>query len=463
MDQNDSIPRKYSRTCVDKEFSAAEKLGIRLCFGRGSLDLGPEDGNNISPELLQTVDEIIADSEDAIKKYHDGNFNSMKNVILAPCAPFCSSKECYIKTAELARKYKVRLNTHLAETLDEEKWCKEKYSKRPLELMQECNFIGNDVFFNHGIHFTEEEIKFLAKTGTGVAHCPTSNMKLSSGIMKMKEMRKYGVTIGLGVDGSASNDGSNLLDEMRNCFLLHRLNESHDAPTGYDILKMVTRGSAKLIGREELGCLKIGNPCDLFMIKCKGIEMVGCDHDFKNYLCTVGHKGNVFMTIVNGKIVFKDGKLTNIENEEELELKAREVENEYLNKKYDIKKTIFIAAFLFGLWHLVTPFRSLLDGDMNLLSFIVMSIGYVILSTIMGIKWGLLYKMTGSIWMGLADHFFNNCVVTNLLHVVTSSGVDEMQIARVLIGELTSFIAVLIYMKVKNIKIKSLESKCSEY
>lgn len=130
---------------------------------------------------------------------------------------------------------------------------------------------------------------------------------------------------------------------------------------------------------------------------------------------------------------------------------------EYLNKKYDIKKTIFIAAFLFGLWHLVTPFRSLLDGDMNLLSFIVMSLGYVILSMIMGIKWGILYKMTGSVWMGLADHFFNNCVITNLLHVVTSTGVDEMQIARVLIGELTSFIAVLVYMKIKNIKMKSLD------
>lgn len=129
---------------------------------------------------------------------------------------------------------------------------------------------------------------------------------------------------------------------------------------------------------------------------------------------------------------------------------------EYLNKKYDIKKTIFIAAFLFGIWHLVTPFRSLLDGDMNMLSFIVMSIGYVILSMIMGIKWGILYKMTGSVWMGLADHFFNNCVITNLLHVVTTTGVDEMQIARVLIGELTSFIAVLIYMKFKKIKMNSL-------
>lgn len=333
VDQNDSIPRKYSRTCVDKEFSAAEKLGIRLCFGRGSMDLGPEDGNNVSPNLLQTVDEIIADSEDAIKKYHDRSFNSMRNVILAPCAPFCSSKECYIKTAKLARKYKVRLNTHLAETLDEEKWCKEKYNKRPLELMKECNFVGTDVFFNHGIHFTDEEIRFLFESGTGISHCPTSNMKLSSGIMKMKEMRENEVNIGLGVDGSASNDGSNLLDEMRNCFLLHRLNESHDAPSGYDILKIATRGSAKLIGRDELGCLKIGNPCDLFMIKCSGIEMVGCDHDFKNYLCTVGHKGHVFMTIVNGKIVFKEGKLTNIENEEEIAQKARQIEKEYLDKK----------------------------------------------------------------------------------------------------------------------------------
>ena len=122
----------------------------------------------------------------------------------------------------------------------------------------------------------------------------------------------------------------------------------------------------------------------------------------------------------------------------------------YLSKQYDIKKTIYIAAFLFGVWHLATPLRNLIDGDMNLLSFIVMSIGYVILSMVMGIKWGYLYKMTGSIWMGMADHFFNNCVITNLLHVVTQSGVDEFQIARVLIGELTSFIAVMLYMKNRN-------------
>ena len=337
VDQNDSIPKKYSKTVVEKEFAAAEQLGIRLCFGRGSLDLGPEDGNNVSDNLLQTVNEIINDSEDAIKKYHDNSFNSMKNIILAPCAPFCSSKICYIKTAELGRKYNVRLNTHLAETLDEEKWCLDKYGKRPLEFMKECNFIGKDVFYNHGIHFNEEEIKLLAENNTGIAHCPTSNMKLSSGIMKMKQMRKYNVNIGLGVDGSASNDCSNLLNEMRNCFLLHRIKLSHDAPSGYEILKMATRGGAELIGRKELGCIKIGNSCDLFMILIKGIEMVGCDHDFKNYLCTVGHKGDVYMTIVNGKIVFKEGKLIGLDNEEEICKKARKIENDYINKKINKK------------------------------------------------------------------------------------------------------------------------------
>lgn len=331
VDQNDSIPRNCSRLAVQKEFEAAEKLGVRLCLGRGSLDLGKDDGSNISEKLLQSVDEIIADSEDAINKYHDGSINSMKNIILAPCAPFCSSKEAYIKTAELARKKGVILNTHLCETKDEENWTMEKYKMRPLQLMKECGFIGKDVFFNHGIHFNEEEIKLLAETGTGIAHCPTSNMKLSSGIMKMSELRKAGVIIGLGVDGSASNDGSNLLEEMRHAFLLHRLNESHNAPNGYEILKMATRGGAKLIGRDNgLGSLNVGKCCDLFMIKTNVIDMVGSDYDFKSYLSTVGYKGNTYMTIVNGIIVAKEGKLSGIEDEDSLIKKAKDVEEKYL-------------------------------------------------------------------------------------------------------------------------------------
>ena len=330
VDHMDSMPKGRSQNVMKVEFGAAEELGIRLCMTRGSIDLTKEEGGTIPDGLVQTIDEILTESEEAINNFHDGRINAMRNVILAPCSPFCCTKELMKKTVELARKKGVRLHTHLCETKDEENWTLEKYNKRPLELMKEVGLIGEDVFYAHGIHFTDEEIQFLASTKTGVSHCPTSNMKLSSGIMKMKEMRKMGVNIGLGVDGSASNDGSNMLEEMRHCFLLHRLYESHEAPSGYDILKIATRGGAKLIGRKELGQLARDKACDLFMIEKNKIEMVGCDYDFKSFLCTVGHKGYVYMTIVNGEVVFKEGKLVNI-NEEEIIEKAKEVEEKYLH------------------------------------------------------------------------------------------------------------------------------------
>ena len=330
VDHMDSMPKGRSKNVMKIEFGVAEELGIRLCCIRGSIDLTKEDGGNIPEGLVQTIDEIISESEEAIINFHDKKINAMRNVILGPCSPFCCTKELMKKTVELARKNNVRMHIHLCETKDEENWTKEKYNKRPLELMKEVGLIGEDVFYAHGIHFTDEEIKILAETKTGVSHCPISNMKLSSGIMKIKEMRKYGVNIGLGVDGSASNDGSNMLEEMRVCFLLHRLNESHESPSGYDILKIATRGGAKLIGRKELGELSIDKACDLFMIDKNKIEMVGCDYDFKSYLCTVGYKGYVDMTIVNGIVVFKDGKLVNID-EEKIIPKAKEVEEKYLH------------------------------------------------------------------------------------------------------------------------------------
>ena len=330
VDHMDSMPKGRSKNVMKIEFEVAEKLGIRLCCVRGSIDLTKEQGGDVPEGLVQDIDEIISESEEAINNYHDNKINSMRNVILGPCSPFCCSKELMKKTVELARKKGVRMHTHLCETKDEENWTKEKYNKRPLELMKEVGLIGDDVFYAHGIHFTDEEIKILAETKTGVSHCPISNMKLSSGIMNIKQMRKMGVNIGLGVDGSASNDGSSLLEEMRVCFLLHRLNESHDAPSGYDILKIATRGGAKIIGRSELGELNRDKACDLFMIDKNKIEMVGCDYDFKSYLCTVGYKGHVDMTIVKGEIVFKDGKLVNIE-EDQIIPKAKEVEEKYLH------------------------------------------------------------------------------------------------------------------------------------
>ena len=230
----------------------------------------------------------------------------------------------------LARKLGVRLHTHLAETMDEEKFTLEKFNMRPLEYMESLGWLGSDVWFAHGIHFTEDELKLLARTGTGIAHCPISNMKLSSGIAKIPQMLKLKVPVGLGVDGSASNDGSNMLEEMRVAFLLHRLNSGKNAPTGYDILKIATRGSAKVLGRDDIGKLDIGMAGDLFMININRLELVGADLDPKSLLCTVGYKGTVDYTIVNGKVVVKNGILVNID-EEKLYYESDAVAKKFIN------------------------------------------------------------------------------------------------------------------------------------
>ena len=206
----------------------------------------------------------------------------------------------------------------------------EKYGKRPLAYMEDMNWVGNDVWYAHGIHFNDEELNLLAQTGTGVAHCPISNMKLSSGICRIPDMLKLGVPVGLAVDGSASNDGSNLLEELRVAFLLHRLNSSKLAPSGYDLLKIATNGSAKILGRNDIGSLSIGKAGDLFMIRRNRLELVGADLDVKSMLGTVGFKGTVDYTIVNGKIVVKEGQLTGIDEEKAI-YNCRQEVNKYLN------------------------------------------------------------------------------------------------------------------------------------
>jgi cytosine/adenosine deaminase-related metal-dependent hydrolase len=195
--------------------------------------------------------------------------------------------------------------------------------------MEQLGWVGNDVWYAHGIHFTDEELDFLAETGTGVAHCPVSNMKLSSGIAKISEMLRKGVKVGLAVDGSASNDGSNLLEEIRVAFLLHRLAKSNNAPTGYDILKMATVGSASLIGRDDLGSIDKDKAADLFMIDRNQETLIAADLDPAAMLGTVGYKGKTAYTIVNGQIVVQDGRLVNID-EEELVVKANEAATQML-------------------------------------------------------------------------------------------------------------------------------------
>ncbi|MGL4990684.1 MAG: 8-oxoguanine deaminase [Sarcina sp.] len=331
FDHHYVFPKDAEGTLIDTQFDAATELGIRMFASRGSMDLSKKDGGLPPDSVVQDLDAILADSERLVKKYHDPNPFSMRQVALAPCSPFSVTGEVMKESAKLARKLNVRLHTHLAETKDEERFTIEKFGMRPLEYMDSLGWVGSDVWYAHGIHFNDEELKILAKTQTGIAHCPISNMKLSSGIARIPELIELGVPVGLAVDGSASNDGSNLLEEIRVSYLLHRLNSSTKAPTGYDILKLATRGSAKVLGRNDIGHLKEGMAGDLFMLNTNRIELVGTQYDPKSLFGTVGFKGGVDYTIVNGKVVVRDGKLVNVD-ESKLIYLANDTVTKLINK-----------------------------------------------------------------------------------------------------------------------------------
>ena len=316
---------------IGMQLATADELGMRMVSSRGSMDLSVKDGGLPPDSVVQSVDEIMKDSARLIEQYHDPSFGSMHQIVLAPCSPFSVSSELLRQSAIVARQYGVRLHTHLCETKDEENFMLSRYNMRPLEYMASLGWIGDDVWYAHGIHFTTEELDILAQTGTGVAHCPVSNMKLSSGIARIPEMLERGVKVGLAVDGSASQDGSDLLEEIRICFLLHRLNSSEKAPSSYDVLKMATRGSASLLGRTDIGSIEVGKCADFFMVDSRRLELVGATYDPKNVFGTVGLRSAVDYTVVNGKVTVDNGQLVNID-EPVIAEEARKVCDEYLAK-----------------------------------------------------------------------------------------------------------------------------------
>ena len=314
---------------IGAQLEAARTLGMRMVSSRGSMDLSVKDGGLPPDSVVQTVDEILADSVRVIERYHHPSYGSMRQIVLAPCSPFSVSPALLRESAKLARQYGVRLHTHLCETKDEENYTLSRFSMRPLEYMASLDWLGPDVWYAHGIHFTTEELDVLAQSGTGIAHCPVSNMKLSSGIARIPEMLERGVKVGLAVDGSASQDGSDLLEELRICYLLHRLNASGRAPSGYDVLKMATRGSASLLGRSDIGTIEVGKCADLFLIDRRRIELVGATVDEKNLFGTVGLRAPVDYTIVNGRVTVDNGRLTGID-ESAVAAEARTVCEGYL-------------------------------------------------------------------------------------------------------------------------------------
>ena len=330
FDHHYIFPKSRGDSFIDMQFEAAKMLGIRMHVSRGSMSLSKKDGGLPPDSIVQTTDEILKDSERIVNEYHDPKPYSMRQVALAPCSPFSVTPELMKETSALARKLGVRLHTHLAETKDEEIFVREKYHMTPLEFMQSLDWVGSDVWFAHGIYFSDKELELLANTGTGVCHCPISNMKLSSGVAKVAKMLKLGVPVGLGVDGSASNDGSNMLEELRVAYLLHRLHDGDKAPTGGQIFKMATEGSARLLGRNDLGKIAVGMAGDLFMINADKLELTCALSDPKAFLSTVGYKGNADYTVVNGQIVVKDGHLT-MADEEKLVSRANECWKKYMN------------------------------------------------------------------------------------------------------------------------------------
>lgn len=327
----------FPRQCAESDltgiqFEAADRLGMRFSPTRGSMSLSKKDGGLPPDTVVQTDEKILEDSERVIKKYHDPDPMAMHKVVLAPCSPFSVTKKCMLESARLARRYGVRLHTHLCETVDEENQCKAMYGIRPVELMQECELIGPDVFYAHGIWFNDDELRILAETGSHIAHCPSSNMRLGSGICRTREMLDLGINIGIAVDGSASNDSSDMLAEMRNALLLARVKYGSQALTARDVFKMGTENGAKMLNFGKVGRLEEGWAADMAIFDVSGIAYAGSHSDPVASLLFCGCDHTTKYTIVNGQVVVDDRRVVGID-EDELARKANRISETLLEKR----------------------------------------------------------------------------------------------------------------------------------
>lgn len=308
---------------LDDEIAAAKEIGLRLQAARGSMSLGESKGGLPPDSVVDTEESILKDSQRLIESYHDSKPGAFVQIVLAPCSPFSVTGELMKQSARLARQYGVHLHTHLAETEDEQQFCLDKFGHRPVGYMQEVDWVGEDVWFAHSVWVNDEEIKTFATHHCGVAHCPSSNMRLASGIAPIKEFQAAGVNVGLGVDGSASNDGSHLLAEARQALLLSRVREGitgfslSDDPnrklmTARDALWLGTRGGAAVLGRTDIGSLEAGKCADFFAVNLNRLDYAGALHDPVSALVFC-QPVKVDFAVVGGKFVVKDGQLVTVD------------------------------------------------------------------------------------------------------------------------------------------------------
>jgi len=296
---------------IDIQAEEAKKLGMRVVLTRGSMSLGEKDGGLPPQSVVQTKEQILSDSERLIKIYHNANEGAMTQIALAPCSPFSVTTELMQETAELAEQYDVRLHTHLAETIDEEKFCLKKFGLRTVDYLESVGWLSERTWLAHGIHFNSKEIQKLGKSGVGICHCPSSNMMLASGICRSLELEEAGCTVGLGVDGSASNDGSNMIAELRQGMYLQRLRYGASKITHEHVYDWASTGSAKLLGRNDIGEIAIGKQADLALFKLDELRFSG-SHDplAALLLCGAQRADRVMVAgqwrVVDRKIVDKD-------------------------------------------------------------------------------------------------------------------------------------------------------------
>ncbi len=307
---------------LDDEIDAAREIGLRIQASRGSMSLGESQGGLPPDSVVDSEDAILADSERLINRYHDAEPGAHVQIVLAPCSPFSVTGELMRESAKLARRYGVHLHTHLAETEDEEAFCLQKVGYRPVDYMKAVDWIGPDVWFAHSVWVSPQEIDLYAHTGCGVAHCPSSNMRLASGIAPIRQMMAAGVKVGLGVDGSASNDGSHLLGEARQAMLLARLAcalqgaslSGKDAPalmTARQALELATRGGAAVLGRSDIGALEVGKCADFVAINLNRLDYTGALHDPVAAVLFCAPQG-VDWNVVHGRVIVERGQMKTV-------------------------------------------------------------------------------------------------------------------------------------------------------
>jgi len=327
---NDHLYIYPNDVTLDAEIRAAQELGIRFHPCRGSMSLGKSKGGLPPDRVVQTEKEIMADCQRVVDTYHDPNPYSMCRIVIAPCSPFSVAEELMRQSAIWARQRDLTLHTHVAETLHEEEFCLQKVGLRPVEYMQELGWVGEDVWYAHAIYLSEEEIDLLAETGTGVAHCPTSNMRLGSGIAPIREMLDRGIKVGLAVDGSASNDSSHMLAEARMAMLLQRVQKGAGALSAQEALEMATLGGAAVLGRDDIGSLSPGKAADFIAINLDRLEYAGAGHDPLGALLFC-RPVNVDLSVINGRVVVEKGHIVGFDLERVI-ARQNEISQEMLKR-----------------------------------------------------------------------------------------------------------------------------------